>query len=61
MTGEELRALLKHAKKSQGDLAEHLDVTIRSVNRWVNSTTPIARLSEYAIRYVLETSGFPPL
>jgi DNA-binding transcriptional regulator YiaG len=53
MTAAELRAILDRAMISRRDLAVRLDVTERTIDRWLAGTTPIPQTAAIAIMSVL--------
>ena len=54
VTGSEFRKLRKSGGFSQSQLSREIDVTIRSLTRWETGETPIPKLAEFALRYVVE-------
>ena len=53
MPPDDFRALLKAAGLNQGQAAKELDVTRRTVVRWVTGETPIDKRTALYIRSVL--------
>jgi transcriptional regulator with XRE-family HTH domain len=54
VTGNEFRKLRKSGGYSQSQLAREIDVTIRSLTRWETGETPIPKIAELALKYVVE-------
>jgi len=54
VTGNEFRKLRKAGGFSQSQLAREIDVTIRSLTRWETGETPIPKIAELALRYVVK-------
>lgn len=52
MTAERLRKMLETEHISQSELAEMLDYSVRTINRYANGVEPIPRVVEYALRYL---------
>jgi transcriptional regulator with XRE-family HTH domain len=52
--GAEFRKLRTHAGYSQSQLSREIDVTIRSLSRWETGETPIPKIAELALQYVVE-------
>ena len=60
MTGADLQAVLDRARISQRQLAEDLELSPQTVNKWVNYGFPIKRVHECAILFVLVRRGVMP-
>jgi transcriptional regulator with XRE-family HTH domain len=56
VTGDEFRKLRKRGGYSQSQLAREIDITIRSLTRWETGETPIPKIAEFALRYIIERS-----
>jgi DNA-binding transcriptional regulator YiaG len=54
MTGNEFRKLRLAAEYSQAKLCRELDVAIRTMTRWETGETPIPKIAELALKYVIE-------
>ena len=54
VTGSEFQRLRKAGGYSQSQLSREIDVTIRSLTRWETGETPIPKIAELALRYVVE-------
>jgi DNA-binding XRE family transcriptional regulator len=54
MTGNEFRKLRASAGYSQAKLGRELDVAIRTMTRWETGETPIPKIAELALKYVIE-------
>ena len=54
MTAKEFRKLRLAAKYSQAKLCSELDVAIRTMTRWETGETPIPKIAELALKYVIE-------
>lgn len=54
MTGDEFRKLRRSAGFTQAQLAHEIDVMIRSLTRWETGETPIPKIAELALKYVIE-------
>ena len=54
VTGNAFRRLRKSGGYSQSQLSQELDVRIRSLTRWETGETPIPKIAELALRYVVE-------
>jgi len=54
VTGKEFTKLRRSAGLTQAQLAREIDVTIRSLTRWETGETPIPKIAELALRYVIE-------
>jgi len=54
VTGDEFRKLRRSAGYSQSQLSREIDVTIRSLTRWETGETPIPKIAELALKYVVE-------
>jgi transcriptional regulator with XRE-family HTH domain len=57
MKPEAFAKLRLEAGFTQAELSRELDVTIRSITRWETGETPIPKLAELALRYVIEKRG----
>ncbi len=53
MTKTQFRNALSQLGMSQGQAAEALDVTLRTISNWANGHWPIPRVVELAIAYLL--------
>jgi DNA-binding transcriptional regulator YiaG len=42
---------------SQSQLSREIDVAIRSLTRWETGETPIPKIAELALKYVVEKKG----
>lgn len=49
--------MLKRVGKSHSQLAREIDMAPRQMRRLISGETPIRRIHEYAIRYLLESQG----
>jgi len=54
MTGKEFRKLRVDAGYSQAQLCREIDVAVRTMTRWETGETPIPKMAELALRYVVE-------
>ncbi len=54
MKGSEFQKLRKSAGYSQSQLSRELDIAIRSLTRWETGETPIPKIAELALKYVIE-------
>jgi transcriptional regulator with XRE-family HTH domain len=54
MTGNEFRKLRATGGYSQAKLCRELDVAIRTMTRWETGETPIPKIAELALKYVVE-------
>jgi DNA-binding transcriptional regulator YiaG len=54
VTGKDFAKLRQSAGFTQAQLAREIDVTIRSLTRWETGETPIPKIAELALRYVIE-------
>jgi transcriptional regulator with XRE-family HTH domain len=54
VTGNEFRRWRRSAGYSQSQLAREIDVTIRSLTRWETGETPIPKIAELALKYIIE-------
>jgi DNA-binding transcriptional regulator YiaG len=54
MSGREFRRLRKSIGYSQAMLSKELDVTVRGLSRWETGVTPIPRVAELALKYIVE-------
>jgi transcriptional regulator with XRE-family HTH domain len=57
MTGSEFRKLRRSAGYSQAKLCRELNVSIRTMTRWETGETPIPKIAEIALKYVIEKKG----
>jgi transcriptional regulator with XRE-family HTH domain len=53
MTGSQFRKLRRGAGYSQAKVARELDVAIRTLTRWEREETPIPKMAELALKYVI--------
>ena len=54
VTGKEFRKLRLSSGYSQSQLSREIDVTIRSLTRWETGETPIPKIAELALKYLIE-------
>jgi len=54
VTGSKFRKLRRDAGYSQSQLSRELDITIRSLTRWERGETPVPKIAELALKYVIE-------
>jgi len=59
MTGTQFQALLHAHGLRHRDVAELLDITTRTVERYVASKK-VPRVVEFALRYAIQTAGIKP-
>jgi transcriptional regulator with XRE-family HTH domain len=53
MVGSEFKKLRLSASYSQSQLADVLNVTIRTLTRWETDEVPIPKVAELALKYVV--------
>jgi len=53
MTGRQFRKTRRDAGYSQAKVARELDVAIRTLTRWEREETPIPKMAELALKYVI--------
>lgn len=53
MTDREFRKLRKSAGYSQAKLGRELDVAVRTVTRWERGETPIPKMAELSLKYIV--------
>jgi hypothetical protein len=59
VTGNQLQAFLHTHGLRHKDVAELLDVTVRTVERYVASQK-VSRVVEYALRFAIQKAGIKP-
>lgn len=56
VTGIEFKKLRETIGHTQASLSKEIDVTIRSLTRWETGETPIPKIAELALKYIVERS-----
>jgi transcriptional regulator with XRE-family HTH domain len=54
VTGKEFRRARRSAGYSQAQLSRELAITIRSLTRWETGETPVPKIAELALKYVVK-------
>ncbi len=56
VTGIAFKKLHETIGHTQASLSKEIDVTIRSLTRWETGETPIPKIAEVALKYIVERS-----
>jgi len=59
MTAKQLATFLEKAKLSQSEAARQLGIDPRTMRRYIAGDTPVPRMVEYALRYIVSKGGQP--